>query len=241
MLMTPEIGKVYARKRHAKAEVVRVTALADGWVEFRYLHGPTRALRAVSGRCKARNFAAAGWQPAEERADYSHLDGAARFPTFLALDTQGSPILRCSQKRAMFYLRKGYAREVATGVLQFLDAQTEDRLKVLYLGRFSDFFLAVKNDRCACCGAGTDLTRHHVVPQRHKKTIPQPWRSCSRTSCSSARRATASMRTPRSRRWSWAMTGKGTFGPGRTTSSGCCSRGSSRRAGTSSRYGTSGR
>jgi hypothetical protein len=176
--MTPQVGEVYVRKRHARAEVVRITAVVDGWVEFRYLHGPSRTLRLGSGRCKSKNFRAAGWQPTPEQDDYTHLDGAVRLPTFLVLDTAGQPLLRCSAKRAAFYRKKGYAREVSDGVLQFTDPQTEERLRVLYLGQFSDFFMAVKNDRCVCCGATTNLSRHHVVPRRHKKTIPQPWRSC---------------------------------------------------------------
>ena len=155
-----------------------VTAVAGEWVEFQYLHGSARSLRVGSGTCKARNFAAAGWSLTEERGDYSDLDGAVRFDTYEVRATGGSPILRCSAKRAAFYLRKGYAAEVAPGVLQFTDTQTEDRLRSLYLGAFSDFFLAVKNDRCVCCGAASNLTRHHVVPKRHKWRVPHPWRSC---------------------------------------------------------------
>jgi hypothetical protein len=49
---------------------------------------------------------------------------------------------------------------------------------LLYLGAFTQFFMEVKNDRCAVCGATTDLTRHHIVPKRHKRKLPQPWRSC---------------------------------------------------------------
>lgn len=176
--MSPEVGRVYARKRNAKAEVVRAVAVVGEWVEFRYLHGSNRAMRLGVGRCKVKNFAAAGWELTAERDDYSDLDGATLFSTYLVQDTGGNPILRCSEKRARFYLRKGYVREVASGVLQFTDRQTEDRLAGLYAGKFSEFFLAVKNDRCVCCGATADLTRHHVVPKRHKATLPRPWRSC---------------------------------------------------------------
>ena len=176
--MTPQVGQVYARRRSGKAEVIRVTAVGDGWADYCFLHGPGRSMRAGTGRCKVHNFAATGWQPAEEREDYSHLDGATRFTTFRVLDTKGEPILRCSAKRATFYLRKGFAREVEPGVLQFTDPQTEERLRVLYAGGFTEFFMEVKNDRCCSCGATSDLTRHHVVPKRHKKNVPQPWRSC---------------------------------------------------------------
>src|SRR5262245_48261775 len=109
--MTPQVGQVYARRRSGKAEVIRVTAVADGWAEYRFLHGPARSMRAGTGRCKSHNFAAAGWLPADERADYAHLDGATKFDTYRVLDTKGEPILRCSAKRAAFYLRKGFATE----------------------------------------------------------------------------------------------------------------------------------
>jgi hypothetical protein len=174
----PEVGRVYARRRSGKAEVVRVTAAAGEWAEFRYLHGPDRAMRVGTGRCKVKNFPAAGWEATEERADYSDLDGADRYDTVLVLDTAGEPILRCSRKRAAFYTRKGLAAEAGPGTLRFTDPRTERRLRTLYRGGFSAFFLAVKNDRCVCCGATADLTRHHVVPRRHKRNVPRPWRSC---------------------------------------------------------------
>ena len=176
--MTPQVGQIYARRRSGKAEVVRVTAVAGEWAEYCFLHGPTRSMRLGTGRCKVQNFHAAGWTLTDERDDYSHLDGATKFTTYRVLDTKGEPILRCSAKRAAFYLRKGFAREVSPGVLQFIDPQTEERLRVLYAGGFTEFFMEVKNDRCCACGATTDLTRHHVVPKRHKKNVPQPWRSC---------------------------------------------------------------
>jgi hypothetical protein len=177
-MTTPEVGRVYARRRSGKAEVVRVTALADGWADLRYLHGPARAMRIGTGRCKVKNFPAAGWEPVAERADYSDLDGAGRHDTVLVLDTAGEPILRCSHKRAAFYRRKVLAVDAGPGVLRFTDPQTEQRLRDLYPVAFSAFFLAVKNDRCVACGATADLTRHHVVPQRHKENVPRPWRSC---------------------------------------------------------------
>jgi 5-methylcytosine-specific restriction endonuclease McrA len=174
--MTPEVGKIYYRKgKSGHALVVRIVSVAE-WIEYRVVHGPRRAMAAGTGRCKARNFA--GWEETPQRDDYSHLDGCKIFATFLVLDTQGTPILRCGQKRAGFYLKKGYVRAVRDGVLQFTDDQTQRRLRELYPGPFSEFFMAVKNDRCVSCGTPGNLTRHHVIPRRHKKKVPQPWRGC---------------------------------------------------------------
>src|SRR5262249_59973248 len=109
------------------------------WVDYQVVHGPRRALSQGTGRCKAHNFK--GWEQTEERDDYSHLDGCKRFATFLVLDTRGEPILRCSQKRAAFYLKKGYVQPAGDGVLQFTDDQTERRLRALYPAAFSEVFL----------------------------------------------------------------------------------------------------
>jgi hypothetical protein len=62
--------------------------------------------------------------------------------------------------------------------LQFTDDTTEKKLAELYDGKFTPFFLAVKNDACVCCGRSDRLSRHHVVPQRHKPKVPLPWRHC---------------------------------------------------------------
>ena len=163
-----EPGQIWLRKRASTALVRRVRAVENGKVLYEVLHGPTSCRRKPLGSCNIRSFVQHA-QRIEEQPDYSHLDGAKQFDTFLVLNTQGVPLLRCSQKRADFYLKKGFARRVEDGVLQFTDSTTEETLADLYLGKFSQFFLAVKNDTCACCGRGDRLSRHHVVPKRHKK------------------------------------------------------------------------
>jgi 5-methylcytosine-specific restriction endonuclease McrA len=174
--MTPQVGRTYYRKcRSGQAFVVRVEAVGE-WVDYRVLHGPRRAVSLGAGRCKARNFL--DWVETEARDSYDHLDGCRLHATLLVQNTRGEPILRCSEKRAAFYLRKGYAVRVSDGVLRFTDDQTEQRLRLLYNGEFSAFFLAVKNDRCVACGRGDNLTRHHVVPRRHLAKVPRRWRGC---------------------------------------------------------------
>jgi hypothetical protein len=172
-----EPGQVWLRKRGSAAVVRRVRAVTDGKVHYEVLHGPASLRRHRLGVCSLRSFLQHS-RPIEEQADYSHLDGARQFATFLVLTTRGHPLLRCSQKRARFYLKKGYVRQVDEGVLQFTDDTTEKTLEELYLGEFSEFFVAVKNDRCVCCGRENRLSRHHVVPKRHKKKVPLPWRNC---------------------------------------------------------------
>lgn len=172
-----EAGQVWVRKRGSTAVVRRVRAVEDGKVQYEVLHGPASLRKHMVGSCKIRSFLRQARQ-IEEQEDYSYLDGAKQFATFVVLTTQGDPLLRCSQKRANFYLKKGYVRQVTEGVLQFTDDTTEKTLQELYGGEFSEFFLAVKNDRCVCCGRTNRLTRHHVIPKRHKRKIAMPWRNC---------------------------------------------------------------
>ena len=172
-----EPGQVWLRKRGSAAVVRRVLAVADGRVHYEVLHGPPSARRGTAGACNLRSFLRHAVR-IEAQEDYSLLDGASKFATFLVLGTRGQELLRCSQKRASFYLRKGYARVVRPGVLQFTDDATERHLEELYLGDFSEFFMAVKNDRCCVCGRASNLTRHHVVPTRYKAKMPARWRCC---------------------------------------------------------------
>ncbi len=178
--MQPEVGKVYFRKNPnlPRATVIEVIEAGAEWVQYRVLHGPGALLRKKVDRCKRKNFAAAGWQECRRRADYHHLDGCKLFRTFVVLGVAGQPIFRCSEKRARHYLKKGYAREASDGVLQLTNDVTEKRLERLYEGQFTEFFMAVKNDRCGACGATSNLTRHHVIPTRHKPRMPPRWRCC---------------------------------------------------------------
>ena len=173
----PEPGQIWLRKRASAALVRRVRAVENGKVLYEVLHGPASCRRKPLGSCNVRSFVQHA-QQIEEQADYSHLDGAKQFDTFLVLSTKGEPLLRCSQKRADFYLKKGFARPVDGRRFAVHRHDHGETLADLYLGEFSQFFLAVKNDACVCCGRGDRLSRHHVVPKRHKKKVPMPWRNC---------------------------------------------------------------
>lgn len=170
-------GQVWLRKRSSVALVRRVRAVEDGKVHYEVLHGPASLRRKPLRSCNVRSFIQHA-RPIEEQPDYANLDGARQIATFLVLSTTGQPLLRCSEKRADFYLKKGFAQPVSEGILRFTDDTTEKTLRELYNGEFSEFFLAVKNDACVCCGRGDRLTRHHVVPQRHKAKVALPWRHC---------------------------------------------------------------
>lgn len=105
--------------------------------------------------------------------DYHRLDGARCQATFIVQNVAGEPLFRCSERRARFYLRKGYAVRLDDRNLRLIDDTTEKKFAELYGERLGPFFMEVKNDRCVVCGTDHDLTRHHVVPRRHKRKLPE--------------------------------------------------------------------
>ncbi len=168
--MNLEVGKKYYHKRGLCGAVRQVLALHDGKVDYQVLHGPARK-RQPTNTCSARKFAE--WADGEfEGEDYHRLDGARLNGTYVVENVAGTPIFRCSSRRARFYLKKGYAVVVNDGTLRFTDDTTEKKLASLYDGPLSPFFMEVKNDRCVVCGKDHNLTRHHVVPRRHKRNLP---------------------------------------------------------------------
>ena len=163
-------GKKYYHKRGVCGAVRQVLAVRDGRVDYRVLHGPAMKRNACN-TCSMKNFAQ--WADGEfEGEDYHRLDGAKLHGTYIVQNVAGAPIFRCSARRGCFYLKKGYAVQVDDGTLRFIDDTTEKKLAHLYDGKLSPFFMEVKNDRCVVCGKDHNLTRHHVVPQRHKRKLP---------------------------------------------------------------------
>lgn len=182
--MEIKVGTCYFRKKGLVATVRKVLGVTETKVDYVTLHGPilNKPHRGSSGTkygsCSIRGFKRWAQDEIEEAESYKHLDGATILPTFIVLSTKGDPILRCGYKRAQFYLRKGYAKIVSPGVLQYTNDVTEKRLAELYGPELTEFFMQVKNDKCCVCGCDINLTRHHIVPQRHVKKIPIPWRNC---------------------------------------------------------------
>ncbi|HUR53319.1 MAG TPA: hypothetical protein VMZ71_04275 [Gemmataceae bacterium] len=175
--MSPEGGQLYWRKGDRfKAVVAEILSLDGEWVTYRVIHGPKGQVRKPQLRCKLKNFI--DWQACERAADYGHLDGCKPLREYLVLGVTGEPLFRCTERRANYYRKRLAVQEIEDGVLQFTDDAVEKRLRSLHPNDFSPFFLAAKADRCCVCGATTPLTRHHVIPTRHKPNVPRPWRSC---------------------------------------------------------------
>jgi hypothetical protein len=124
-----------------------------------------------TGCCGLRQFQKWATDIYEGDDRYHKLDGCFIHETYVVQDVDGRPYFRCSRRRALFYLRKGHASRIDDGPIRLTNSVTADRLRQLYDCR-NPFFMAVKNDRCVVCGVDAPLTRHHVVPRRVLRLIP---------------------------------------------------------------------
>ena len=130
------------------------------------------------GLCNVRSFIQHARQ-IEVEADYAHLDGAEQFDTFLVLSTGGQAVATVQPEAGRILPEAGVTPgRYRTAFCSSPTRPPRSTLADLYLGKFSQFFLAVKNDACVCCGRGDRLSRHHVVPKRHRRKVPMPWRNC---------------------------------------------------------------
>src|SRR5438046_59977 len=120
--MNIEVGKKYYHKRGVCGVVRQVLAIGDGKVDYQVLHGPAMK-RQPGNTCSLKNVTL--WADGEfEGEDYHRLDGARLHATFVIQNVAGEPILRCSARRARFYLKKGYAVVVDDETLRFTDDTT---------------------------------------------------------------------------------------------------------------------
>jgi uncharacterized C2H2 Zn-finger protein len=168
----PELGKRYYRKRGMTASVRLVTKIEGDKVFWRLLYGPG-AKKHPEGQTTLNGMKR--WMTAEYSGDenYYRLDGAVIYQSYLVQNVDGETAFRCGRKRALFYLRKGYAVEVGDHLIKLVTSETVDRLKQLHGEELTPFFMAVKNQKCVVCGVDRPLTRHHVVPRRVTKILPK--------------------------------------------------------------------
>lgn len=169
--MEIEVGKMYYKQKKGNKACIRlVTLLEDDKVHYRVVYGP--ALKKNPTGCvpiKSFKKWAAGVYMGDDQ--YHKLDGARIWNTYVVENIDGQPEFRCGEKRAKFYLRKGYARQISDDTIRLNSPVTVERFRQLY-ETLNPFFMAVKNDKCVVCGCDRPLTRHHVVPRRVLKLIP---------------------------------------------------------------------
>ena len=172
-------NRCYWHKDGGNASVRKILSIRDRRVNYERLWGTALKKLGKFGSCSKSSFANWIHGEVQELDNFEILDGAKLFPSYLCLNTKGEEIFRCSSKRANQYIARNFAKVVSPYVLQFNNDQTEDTLKEIYgdLKEFP-FFMHVKNDKCVCCGKTHNLTRHHIVPKRHKKKLPPAISKC---------------------------------------------------------------
>jgi len=177
-----EVGKSYYRKSGTSAYVKRVDRIyqdqSGRWrLEYTVVFSTGRRANPIGtkGSTRVSNFArwASGCFEESFYQTFEALVGCQILPTYLVLDTSGSPVFRCNHKRRNFYLRNGYAKEINTDTIQLTNDQPLTVIAKRYPNyRNNPFFFAKKNTHCVVCGKKNQLTRHHVVPQRYKEHLP---------------------------------------------------------------------
>ena len=110
--MNIEIGKYYYHRKGCSAVVRQVAWINSSGIHYHVVYNPSLPANAPSlkhGRtCSQRGFAkwVTGEVPPEIVAsgEFERLSGAIIRPTYLVLGMDGKELLRCSSKRATFYL-----------------------------------------------------------------------------------------------------------------------------------------
>lgn len=81
------------------------------------------------------------WAGGEFIGDKYPISGeCVKFKIWLILSVSGEKLLKCSDKRAKYYIKKDLVKIIDAYTLQFIDDSKEKRLKELFGEGLSDFF-----------------------------------------------------------------------------------------------------
>jgi len=169
-------GHTYYRKANFHATVKKVTKVDDGIVHFEVVYGSHQIMRrSRSGTQPLNRFCQ--WATGELPADYDfhRLDGAKINPTYILHDSVGNQLVRASERQIGRWQKMGFDIIAEDRQYRLRDHETEKRLRALWHQQPDQnrYFLSIRNEKCCVCGKDYGLTRHHVLPQRHKQKLPQ--------------------------------------------------------------------
>ena len=174
------VGKCYYHRTFGHAAVRKIIEIKDNKVHYQRLRGSAIKKIGEFGVCSIFSFR--NWVHGEvnEKANFEALDGADLHPTYIVQNSKGEAIMRCTDRKAKWYTKKGYATLVDIATIRFVEGCTSEQMLLGIYGDLKDnpFFMSVKNDKCCVCGQTYNLTRHHVVPRRHIKKVPRVVSSC---------------------------------------------------------------
>lgn len=103
--------------------------------------------------------------------DLASFYSAAKSPIYgncEVFNPKGELIFRCLERRAKWYLNRNLATVIKHSPL---------RIQLTFTpkgngNKDDEFSLALKFNKCVCCGTKENLTRHHIIPRCYKKHIP---------------------------------------------------------------------
>lgn len=96
------------------------------------------------------------------------------------LDENGRHIFNCDEKKAIWYLGKGYGIKLSTDpdplVVQFTFSNPEEEQMFKFEGCEElykpEFYLQERENICACCGATKEFARFQTVPHLYRLNFP---------------------------------------------------------------------
>lgn len=92
-----------------------------------------------------------------------------KYDNYKMLNQDGSFMCFINEKRFKWYLKKNIANKIDDHTIQ-ITFEPEGRGS---LERCSPFYLEEIDNRCVVCGTEENLTRHHILPTRYRKNLPQ--------------------------------------------------------------------
>lgn len=179
--MKIEVGKVYMKKDNFLPTIKKVLKIEDGFVTFQALYGTKAFLRNPIRKQRLSTFVRKPGKEFQSKLkeipeeadpkDYEKYAGSIIWKNYTVLKTTGEPMMKCFERKALHWLKKGYAKRINEDTVQFTVTFIEDKLAA-YHDFDNPFWMLEKNKQCAVCGNQRILTSHHIVPERHLDKIP---------------------------------------------------------------------
>ena len=179
--MKIEVGKVYLKRDNFLPTVKKVLQIEGDYVIYKALYGSGQFMRNPQNKVRKQKLQTfkkrlLGEIPEEDDPEMyrQKYAGSILWKNYTVLTMSGEPMMKCYERKARHWIKKGYAVRVDEDTIQFTVSFIEDKLRKYYGNNMQDnpFWMAERNKNCVVCGATSVLTSHHVVPERHLKKVP---------------------------------------------------------------------
>lgn len=167
-------GFCYANTRKGRILVRKVLYfdIENNSIYYRALHGPMVKRGQVYNCASVRSFTNWCNKQVAELDSYNNHSYFEQQKSYIVLNTQGQPFVRCQQKKVNNYLKKGLLKWIDDDTLQYTTDLIEKKLLEVYDGQPDSAFLHEMHYSCVVCNSNNSLTKHHVVPRKDLKYYP---------------------------------------------------------------------